>query len=83
MFLDKDFEPTAPTGFDPCADCDMSCFRACPQDAFRSGSYERDYCEIQMLENESDEKPHLDNPKIGVVRYCRACEFSCPVGNTL
>jgi epoxyqueuosine reductase len=81
MFLDKDFDPTGPTGFDPCADCDMPCYRACPQDAFRSGSYERKYCKIQMLENECNEKPHPDVPEIGVVQYCRACEFSCPVGN--
>ncbi len=34
MLLDVDLQATGPSGFDPCADCDMPCRRSCPQSAF-------------------------------------------------
>jgi epoxyqueuosine reductase len=82
MFIDIDLDPTGPVGFDPCSACDMPCFKACPQDAFRSGTYQREYCQIEMRKNEADVKPHPDDPEIEHVRYCRACELSCPVGKS-
>ena len=80
MFLDVSVEPTPRLNFSPCDDCDMPCFQACPQDAFRSGAYDRDLCQIQMRINEDNVSPHPGDPEIEHVRYCRACEFACPVG---
>jgi epoxyqueuosine reductase len=34
MLLDAELEPTGPIRFDPCADCDDLCRKACPQNAF-------------------------------------------------
>jgi epoxyqueuosine reductase len=80
MFLEIDLEPSPRLDFAPCDDCDMPCFAACPQDAFRSGLYDRDLCQIQMRINEENVSPHPDDPETEHVRYCRACELACPVG---
>lgn len=79
MFLDAVFESADPGVFDPCSDCYQPCFSACPEDAFRKGYYERDYCQLQMKKNEDNEKPHPEDSNIGHVRYCRDCELACPV----
>jgi len=79
MFLDVDLEPTGPLDFNPCASCNLLCFKACPQNAFRNGSYGRKYCQIQMKKNEDNVQPLPNEPEIVHVRYCRACELSCPV----
>jgi epoxyqueuosine reductase len=81
MYLDLDLEPTGTIEFDPCSDCDMPCRSLCPQEAFRSGSYVRKYCQIQMLEDENINKSRDVVTEVDVIRYCRNCEFSCPVGN--
>lgn len=79
IFLDKEFEPTGPLDFDPCTTCDKPCFIACPQNAFRNGFYERKYCKIQIRKDEADLQPLPNDPKTEHIRYCRACELSCPV----
>jgi epoxyqueuosine reductase len=79
MFLDVELQPTGLLDFDPCADCDIPCFRACPQDAFRSGTYERKYCVIQMQADEANKATINNDPDTWYIRYCRACELSCPV----
>jgi epoxyqueuosine reductase len=78
--LDVELEPTNPLEFDPCSRCDRICFRACPQNAFRDGTYERKYCQIQMQIDEANERTICGDPETKHVRYCRACELSCPVG---
>jgi epoxyqueuosine reductase len=83
LFLDVALEPTGPADFDPCAGCDMPCRRACPQKAFRGGSYSRDLCDMQMGEDETNEViienwGNDDSPST-VRKYCRACELACPV----
>jgi epoxyqueuosine reductase len=80
MFLEIELEPTGPLNYDPCSTCDKPCFRACPQSAFRSGIYERKYCEFQMKKDEANVRPLPGNPSTDHVRYCRACELACPVG---
>ena len=80
MFLDVDLEPTGPLDYDPCSSCDLPCFKACPQNAFRSGSYERKYCRIQMKTDEDNVGPLPNDPESVHVRYCRVCELSCPAG---
>jgi epoxyqueuosine reductase len=80
-FLDIELAPTLLPGFDPCADCEMPCLRACPQDAFRNGHYERDYCHLEMEKNRNN--PVVTDSESGVshIKFCRSCEFACPVGN--
>ncbi len=81
MFLDVALQPTGPIDFDPCTDCEKPCFRACPQKAFRNGFYERKLCQVQMRIDENNVKPLPDEPDTDHVRYCRACELSCPLAN--
>ncbi len=80
-FLDIELAPTLLPGFDPCADCDMPCLRACPQDAFRNEHYERDYCHLEMENNRNN--PVVTNAESGIphIKFCRSCEFACPVGD--
>ena len=86
----------SPPEFDPCRDCPMPCRTACPQEAFeepvfsgqtfqtdrlpaQEGVYDRTRCSSQMkIDNDSMEISSAGDGKI--VRYCRLCEFSCPVG---
>ena len=84
LFLDVVLDPTVSIDFDPCAGCDMPCRRACPQDAFALGGYFRSPCSIQMAIDEAnaakvDHGKYDPVPRV-VVKYCRACELSCPVG---
>lgn len=84
LFLDMDLEPTGPIDFTPCEACDMLCRRACPQKAFRNGSYSRALCDIQMGEDEANEviveKSEDDDSRGNYRKYCRACDLACPVG---
>lgn len=41
--LDCPEEPS-PEGEDPCAGCEEYCTRACPMDAFSTGTYSREQC---------------------------------------
>jgi epoxyqueuosine reductase len=84
LSLDAELRPTGPIDFSPCDSCDMRCREVCPQRAFGQGSYSRDLCMKQMtvdeanrevLEKDTDE----DSPR-ACVKYCRACELACPVG---
>lgn len=88
IFIEAELEPTGPrTDFDPCKDCPMPCFRACPHDAFRSGKYDRDLCKLEHDKDEANVEV-LDGAIMGidepseVIKYCRKCEFACPVGRT-
>jgi epoxyqueuosine reductase len=83
MFLDVELGTTDPVEYDPCEGCDEPCFSACPQDAFRSGAYDRDICDLQMAEDEDKEilldLPGRDEP-VRLRKYCRECDLACPVG---
>jgi epoxyqueuosine reductase len=69
--------PTGPLdNFTPCDGCPAFCRRACPQDAFRSGSYDQRCCLCQMWRDESG----AGSPETGAIQYCRICELACPVG---
>lgn len=69
--------------FSPCRRCSMPCRKACPEDAFHRGEYNRPAC-IQRLESnqknpiESGRKDPGGHP-ILVTEWCRMCEFKCPV----
>ena len=83
LLLDVDLEPTRPIDFAPCNACDMPCRLACPQKAFKDGSYSRTSCSKQMKEDEANkvifEKSVSDDSPSICIRYCRACELACPV----
>jgi epoxyqueuosine reductase len=84
LCIDAKFDPIGPIDFSPCNSCDMPCRAACPQKAFIQGSYSRDVCMRQMNMDEAnsvilEKKAGGDSPRV-CVKYCRACELSCPVG---
>ena len=84
IFMQAELEPTSPSDFDPCNGCDRPCHRACPRDAFRSGSFERPYCKEENDERYDNEEM-MDGSIMGieeasmVMKPCRNCEFACPV----
>ena len=84
IFMEAEFEPTGPIDFDPCNGCDMPCHRACPRDAFRSGSFERPYCKEENDERYDNEEM-MDGSVLGIVeasmvmKPCRFCELACPI----
>jgi epoxyqueuosine reductase len=84
IFMEADLEPTGPGDFDPCRGCDMPCHRSCPRDAFRSGTFERAFCKEEQDQRDADAEI-LDGSIMGiaeasaVAKYCRNCEFACPV----
>jgi epoxyqueuosine reductase QueG len=52
------------------------CRRTCPQDAFRSGAFDRCCCLCQMWRDENAAEANAG----GGISYCRICELACPVG---
>jgi len=84
IFMEAALEPTGPLDFDPCNGCDRPCHRACPRDAFRSGSFERSRCRKENDQRDADAEM-LDGSIMGieepseVTKPCRYCEFACPV----
>ncbi len=85
IFMEAELQPTGPmTGFDPCDGCDMPCHRACPRNAFRSGSFERPYCKEENDARYANEEM-IDGSVMGieeasmVMKPCRYCELACPV----
>jgi epoxyqueuosine reductase len=85
ILMEGDFEPTgALQGFAPCETCKVFCQKACPIDAFSEGKYSRPSCLNQIKDNIENKVPEGDigerDKRNLVIKYCRACEFSCPVG---
>jgi len=84
IFMEAELDPTGPLDFDPCTGCDRPCHRACPQDAFQSGSFERPRCAKENDKRDS-EAEMLDGSIMGidepseVTKPCRYCELACPV----
>ena len=65
----------------PCDGCPRPCWQACPQNAFASGTYDRERCVVQMEKDEARPPVHQDKATgISYIEYCRACELACPVG---
>jgi len=84
IFMEAELEPTGPLDFDPCSTCDMPCHKACPQDAFRTGSFEREFCKLENDKRDADvyildgSIMGIDEPS-DVTKPCRFCELACPV----
>lgn len=83
LFIDFKSKSPGPLDFEPCKGCEMVCWKACPENAFKNGGYNRELCDEQMYKNESEKvliKVGIDKKKEKVcVKYCRACELSCPL----
>jgi epoxyqueuosine reductase len=83
LLLNEELSTTPALPFSPCESCDKRCWQACPQQAFRSGSFDRSGCRAQMRKDEMS-RTAVDTPQWGwvtYVKYCRACELACPVGD--
>ena len=88
VLIDASLSSSRPReNFDPCRRCPMPCRKACPQNAFRQGHYDRPAC-IQRLDSDrgqpidSGQRDSEGSP-ILVTEWCRRCEFACPVGAKL
>ena len=83
LVVDVGLEPACPIDFAPCEFCDMHCRQVCPQKAFRSGSYNRMFCNEQMeidITGKVIVKQEKKDLPSEYIKYCRACELACPVG---
>ena len=85
LLLEGDWQPTQPLqGFAPCDGCAVYCQEACPVNAFPAGRYSRPACSRQMETDVANKqrlgKDEEDGKRDFVIKYCRACELSCPVG---
>jgi epoxyqueuosine reductase len=85
LLIEADLEPTGPMeGFSPCESCAQLCHLACPRDVFSTGVYHRPSCIEQINADVANEVPDGEVGEDGtprlVVKYCRVCEFACPVG---
>jgi epoxyqueuosine reductase len=84
MFIEAELEPTGPIDFTPCKDCDMACHKACPRDAFRSGSFDRTICKQENDHRYANEEMldgsimGIDEPSM-VMKPCRFCELACSI----
>ena len=85
LFLDAALSPTGPVKFSPCDGCLKNCIKACPRQAFQDGPYDSARCRKQMREDEAKQNiaANPSKPPAVCIKYCRACELSCPVGTCL
>lgn len=82
LLLDAEIPATEAMQFSPCETCGRPCLSACPQQAFRSGSYDRTSCSKQMQKDESNRTTMETDQwgRVACIKYCRACELACPLG---
>jgi epoxyqueuosine reductase len=85
ILLEGDFQTTeALEGFTPCDTCEVFCQKVCPMKAFPQGKYSWSICVKLINANVKRKVPDGEIRKNGkpylVIKYCRACELSCPVG---
>ena len=85
ILLEGELQTTeALEGFSPCEACEGFCQKACPRKAFPQGKYSRQICRKQMNNDVEHKVPDGEIGENGkrnlVIKYCRACELSCPVG---
>jgi len=85
LFLDRGVEAPDRVIPSPCADCPAPCHEACPEQAFRTGVYDVERCDMEMQRNRRNVVT-VDGSLVGmegrceVEKFCRACELACPVG---
>ncbi|MBW1699500.1 MAG: epoxyqueuosine reductase [Deltaproteobacteria bacterium] len=82
MHLDMDLQPCGALEFKCCDNCNMPCTQACPQGAFQEGSYSRSRCNLQMnMDAAGKSFGQTKDRSFVCIKYCRACELACPIGN--
>jgi epoxyqueuosine reductase len=84
LLLYADLPTTQTRLFSPCKTCEHPCWKACPQQAFGSGTFERPACRAQMRKDEMN-RTAVETAQWGwitYVKYCRACELACPLGGS-
>lgn len=83
VWIGAESGPPPATDFDPCRTCAEPCVAACPQNALDDGGFRRPRCDVQMKSDEAaprrPERGDAGVPDVALIRYCRACELSCPV----
>ena len=78
ILLNAEFQPNKPLqNFSPCDACNIKCQSACPKNCFAQGFYNRDNCITQL---NTDKAKSMQNSKNPFIKFCRSCEFACPVG---
>jgi epoxyqueuosine reductase len=85
ILMEGDFQTTEVLeGFTPCETCEVFCQKACPVKAFPQGKYSRPICHEQINADVENKVPYGEIGENGkrnlVIKYCRACELSCPIG---
>lgn len=85
LLIEGDLPPSGPMlDFAPCEGCDRFCHRACPQSAFPDETYSRAACwtqlELDRRGQVSGGEPESQDDSVAVIKWCRECEFACPVG---
>lgn len=80
VLLTTALTPTGPIqNFTPCDSCPAPCCLNCPQNAFRSGCYDKHLCQHQMDLDEAAASQGQPEIALSAIRYCRICELSCIV----
>jgi len=83
ILIAEELTQTRAGEFNPCESCDRSCHRACPQEAFESGVFDRKRCSIQMRIDKLARGAvigEMGGPCLeALIKYCRACELACPL----
>jgi len=84
LSLNVELDSTGPIDFRPCDMCSVPCLRVCPHNAFETGNYQREACLKQMGVDEHEGYPlqKVDDAASShlCIKYCRRCEYTCPVG---
>jgi epoxyqueuosine reductase len=85
ILLEGKWQPSEALGtFNPCKTCKVFCQKACPVKAFPKRKFSRPICLNQMDADVANKAAEGETGANGqhnlVIKYCRACEFSCPVG---
>lgn len=99
LFLDAEIHPTGPIDFDPCANCSVHCRKVCPENAMdekasifksiefseplpgRDGTYRRAFCNKRMKKDVAES--YRNNKVQSTIKFCRKCEFVCPIGKKM
>lgn len=85
VLIERELAQTGPGEFNPCEACDSACHRACPQDAFAGGTFDRKRCTLQMRMDRLEGGTPIGGKGTGYlqaqIKYCRACELNCPLAS--
>ncbi len=95
FLVDAELPASSRMDFDPCQECPEPCRKVCPIKAMHNqvwssdqlgtshipaldGAYSRELCNNRMEQDIEESEPTPEDRNL--VKYCRKCEFACPVG---